>query len=46
MGVIIFLFNNGFRFEHIHDSNTGTYAKIPENMRDAGEFLNIYKKVI
>lgn len=44
--VVSFLFSRGFRYEHIHDNDTGSYVKIPENMRDATEFLNIYKESI
>lgn len=46
MGSCIFFFTHGFRYEHIYDSNIGSYAKIPENMRDANEFLNAYKESI
>ncbi|UFH33731.1 hypothetical protein LNP04_08555 [Chryseobacterium sp. C-71] len=43
---VFFLFENGFRYEHIYDDDTKNYAKIPENMREAIEFINTYKLTI
>ena len=41
--VVIFLFENGFKYEHIYDDNLKSYVEIPENIRDAKEFINKYK---
>ena len=41
--VVVFLFESGFRYEHIYDDNIGSYVDIPENMRDAIDFINKYK---
>lgn len=41
--VVAFLFENEFRFEHIYDNILKCYVGIPENLRDAKEFINKYK---
>lgn len=41
--VVEFLYENGFRYEHIYDEELKSYAKVPETMKDAIEFIEKYK---
>lgn len=44
--IVIYLFENGFRYGHVYDDKLANYVKIPENMNDAVEFINTYKNLL
>lgn len=40
--VVEFLYDNGFRYEHISDNELRSYAKVPETMKEAKLFVEKY----
>ena len=41
--VVHFLYDNGFVYHHLREEDTGNYAKYPDNLIDAKDFVIKYR---